>query len=118
MFHKVCGPDSLQKVVIVTTMWDKVTPEEGSRREDELRSKNNLFKPWLDGKAIMMRHERTTETANKIISYLLAKGTTSTRIAHELVKEKKKLQQAVNSTAKSRSSWRNSKEKWSHLKPV
>ena len=67
MFRKLCGTDSLKNVVIITTMWDKITPGEGSQREQELTSSDNLFKPLLDGGAIMMRHERTAESATKVI---------------------------------------------------
>ena len=95
MFHKLCGSKSLQNVIIITTMWDKVTLEEGSQREQELMSSNKLFKPWLEGKAIMMRHERTTRTANEALSLLLAKGATSTQIAHELIKEEKTLEETA-----------------------
>ena len=89
MFRKLCGTDSLKNVVIVTTMWDKVTSEERPRREQELKSSDNLFKPLLDGGAVMMRHERTTETANKVISHLLRKSSTVSRTVRELVEGKK-----------------------------
>ena len=92
MFHELCGTDSLQNVVIVTTMWDRLTTqEEGLQREEELKSSDNLFKPWMDGQAVMMRHKRTTETANEVMNYLLKKGATRTRITHELVEEEKTL---------------------------
>ena len=71
MFRKLCGTDSLKNVVIVTTMWDKVTPEEGLQREQELMASDYLFKRLLNGGAIMMRHYRTPESANKVISHLL-----------------------------------------------
>ena len=69
-------------------MWDKVTPEEGSRREQELMSSNTLFKPMLDGGAIMIRHDRTAESADKVINYLLGRGATTPQIVRELVEEK------------------------------
>lgn len=91
MFRKLCGKKSLKNVVIVTTMWDKVSPEEGLQRERELKSGKNLFKPLLDGGAIMIRHDRTPKTANRVINHLLKKYPTVTQIAHELVEEKKAL---------------------------
>ena len=92
MFYEMCGTNSLQNVVIVTTMWDKVTEKEGSQREEELKSEDDLFKPWMDGgQATMMRHERTTDNANKVINHLLAKDATNTQITYELVEEKKTL---------------------------
>ena len=95
MFRKLCGTDSLKNVVIVTTMWDKVTPEEGLEREQELLSSDNLFKPLLDGEAIMMRHERTTESATKVINHLLGKKATTTQIVREIMQETKKLEETA-----------------------
>ena len=91
MFRKLCGNKFLNNVVIVTTMWDKVSPEEGSQREQELKSGKNLFKPLLDGGAIMIRHDRTPKTASSVINHLLKKDATITQIVHELVEEKKAL---------------------------
>ncbi|KAL4064014.1 P-loop containing nucleoside triphosphate hydrolase protein [Scleroderma yunnanense] len=92
MFRKLCGNDSMKNVVIVTTMWDKVTPEEGEQREQELRSSDNVFKPLLDNGAVMMRHDRTPKSAADIINYLLGKSATTTQIALEMAKEGKALE--------------------------
>lgn len=37
MFHELCGPDFQNRVVLLTTMWDTVTPEEGALGEEDLR---------------------------------------------------------------------------------
>ena len=95
MFRKLCGTDSLKNVVIVTTMWDKVTPEEGLRREQELMSSSDLFKILLDGGATMMRHERTAESATKVINRLLGKKATTTQIVHEMMEETKILEETA-----------------------
>jgi len=92
MFRKLCGDDSMKNVVILTTMWDKVTSEEGERREQELKSSNNVFKPLLDNGAIVMRHDRTPESADNVINYLLGKGTTATQIGREMAVENKALE--------------------------
>ena len=92
MFYEMCGANSLQNVVIVTTMWDKVTEKEGSQHEEELKSEDGLFKSWMDaGQATMMRHERTANTANKVVNHFLAKDATKPRIIYELVEEQKTL---------------------------
>ena len=95
MFRKLCGTDSLKNVVIVTTMWDKVTPEEGLQREQELMSSSNLFKPLLDGEATMMRDERTAESATKVINHLLGKRATTIQIVREIMQETKTLQETA-----------------------
>jgi len=98
MFRKLCGTDSLKNVAIVTTMWDQVTPEEGSRLEQELRSNDSPFKPLLDDGATMMRHERAAESATKVINYLLGKSPTTTQIVRELLQEKKTLEETAAGT--------------------
>ncbi|KAG6325880.1 hypothetical protein ID866_13209, partial [Astraeus odoratus] len=71
-------------------MWDKVTLEEGSRREQEL-SNDILFKTLLSGGATMMRHTGSRESASTIINHLLRLNGTTAEIARELVDKKKGL---------------------------
>ncbi|KAL4064039.1 P-loop containing nucleoside triphosphate hydrolase protein [Scleroderma citrinum] len=91
LFQKLCGDDSMKNVVIVTTMWDKGTTEERLQHEKELMSSNSLFKPLLDGGAVMRRHDRTHKSATNIIEYLTEKSPTTTRIFREHVQEGKAL---------------------------
>lgn len=95
MFHKLCGDDSLKNVAIITTMWDKVRPEEGQRREQELRSGHNLFKPLLEKGAVMERYDGTRQSASNIINYLLGKESTTVQIVRELVEEQKSLEETA-----------------------
>lgn len=95
MFHKLCGDDSLKNVAIITTMWDKVTTEEGQRREQELRSGHNLFKPLLEKGAVMERYDGTRQSASNIINYLLGKESTTVQIVRELVEEHKSLEETA-----------------------
>ncbi|KAI5993739.1 hypothetical protein F5J12DRAFT_726660 [Pisolithus orientalis] len=95
MFHKLCGEDSLKNVSIITTMWDKVTPEEGQQREQELRSGHNLFKPLLDKGAVLERYDGTPQSASNIIDYLLRKESTTVQIVRELVEEQKPLEETA-----------------------
>jgi len=98
MFRKLCGDDSMKNIVILTTMWDKVTSEEGEQREQELKSSNNVFKPLLDKGAITMRHDRTPESADKVINYLRTKNPTTTQIVREIVEERKALEATAAGT--------------------
>ncbi|KAL4077621.1 hypothetical protein J3A83DRAFT_1634419 [Scleroderma citrinum] len=92
IFQKICGPISLKNVVIVTTMWDMVIPEEGLRHEQELRSGQTMFKPLLDEGATMMPHKRTPKSAADVINHLLGKDATMTQIVRELMQEGKALE--------------------------
>ena len=38
MFKELCGRDNFKNVVLVTTMWDQVSEDEGLEREDELEN--------------------------------------------------------------------------------
>ncbi|KAL4064013.1 P-loop containing nucleoside triphosphate hydrolase protein, partial [Scleroderma citrinum] len=91
MFQKLCGQDSLKNVVIVTTMWDKVMLEEGLQREQELISSDNLFKPLLNGGAVMVRHDRTQQSARNVIRHLFKMKGTTIQIVRELVIDNKSL---------------------------
>jgi len=66
-------------------MWDKVTLEEGLRREQELISSSDLFKPLVEGGAVMERYDGTQESARNIVSNLLHKKDTVAQIVRELV---------------------------------
>ncbi|KAL4064041.1 hypothetical protein J3A83DRAFT_4101743, partial [Scleroderma citrinum] len=91
MFQKLCGQDSLKNVAIVTTTWDKVTPEEGLQREQELMFSDNLFKPIMDGGAILMRHDGTQQSAHDVIRHLFKLESIVPQIIRELVIEKRVL---------------------------
>ena len=80
MFQQSCGLHSMKNVAIITTMWDNVTSHTGEQWEKALGA---LFKPLLDDGAVIMRHDRTPESATAIINHLLKEHTTP-HIAHEL----------------------------------
>ncbi|KAL4077638.1 hypothetical protein J3A83DRAFT_1639255 [Scleroderma citrinum] len=73
VFRKLCAAVLLKNIVIVTTMWDKVSVEEGEQREKELRSSDSLFKSLLDCGATMMRYDGTSKSAADVINHLLGK---------------------------------------------
>ena len=99
MFRKLFGDDSMKSVVILTTMWDNVTEEEGEIRERQLKSSDDAFKPLLDNGATMMRHDRTLESADKVINYLLEKDTTAIpQISREMFEENKSIKDTAAGT--------------------
>ena len=66
-------------------MWDKVTPEEGLLREQELKSSYDLFEPLVEGGALMKRYDGTQASAHNIVWNLLRKEGTVAQIVRELV---------------------------------
>ena len=55
MFKKLCGPDPLKNVVVVTTFWDEVELDEGIQIETELKTRDNFFKALFEGKSKFVR---------------------------------------------------------------
>jgi hypothetical protein len=75
--------------MIVTSMWSEVTPEVGNAREKELR--NGYFKPLLDAKAVLYRHDNKFDTACQIIRKICAHDPLALNIQTETIDEEKPL---------------------------
>jgi len=71
IFRKLCGDDSLQSVVIATTMWEGVDEQVGKSREEELATKDDFFKPALDKGAQLVRHSNDLASAQAIVRLFL-----------------------------------------------
>ena len=55
MFKKLCGPDSLKNVVVVTTFWDEIELLQGIESETELKTNDKFFKELVEGKSKFVR---------------------------------------------------------------
>jgi hypothetical protein len=73
MFKKLCGAQGLSCVVLATTMWSQVTPEDGERRENELISKHDFWEEMIKQGSTVMRQDQDEVSAIKIIQYILSK---------------------------------------------
>lgn len=73
MFKKLCGAKGLSCVVLATTMWSQVTPEEGERRENELISKPEFWGEMIKQGSTVKRQDRAEVSAIEIIQYILSK---------------------------------------------
>jgi hypothetical protein len=89
MFRKLCGDSALRNVVIVTNMWEEVSPRLGEAREAELMAKDIFFKPALKRGAQMARHENTVPSAECIVRLILNNDSLPLDIQRELVDEGK-----------------------------
>ncbi|EDR09683.1 uncharacterized protein LACBIDRAFT_326214 [Laccaria bicolor S238N-H82] len=56
MFKKLCGPDSLKNVVVVTTFWDEIEPVQGIKAETQLKTNDKFFKGLVEGKSKFVRY--------------------------------------------------------------
>ena len=91
MFRQLCGDSGLNHVAIVTNMWSEVSLPVGEAREAELREKEIFFKPVLEKRAKLVRHDNTLESAQKIVSAFLDNSPKPLKIQRELVDEHKEL---------------------------
>ncbi|KFY81755.1 hypothetical protein V500_11115 [Pseudogymnoascus sp. VKM F-4518 (FW-2643)] len=92
LFRQLCGQEALKKVILVTTMWDKVPEEEGIKRERELINTPDLW-GWMLGKgSTCHRHNNTEGSARDIVSNLAGHKTPiTTDLQRQLVEENKSL---------------------------
>jgi hypothetical protein len=71
VFEVLCRKQSLKNVIFVTTMWDQVDEDRGSRVEEELKEK--YVKGMINQGASIMRYDGTSDTTWDIIGKLYAK---------------------------------------------
>jgi len=71
MFRYLCGKDALNKVVLGTTKWGRVTADDGDRRERELEDIH--WKPLIDKGSMVRRSKGDLESAWDVIDVLLCK---------------------------------------------
>ncbi|KAL4887203.1 P-loop containing nucleoside triphosphate hydrolase protein [Aspergillus karnatakaensis] len=72
MFRHLCGEEALQRVVPVTTMWDKLhlNVNEAARREQELVNTPDPWKQMVEMGSFCRRHDNTVESARNIVDRL------------------------------------------------
>ena len=58
MFKRLCGPDPLKNVVVVTTFWDEIDLDEGIEFEKELKTKDRFLKGLVEGGSKFVRFSK------------------------------------------------------------
>ncbi|KAK1225067.1 hypothetical protein PQX77_011999 [Marasmius sp. AFHP31] len=71
MFQKICGEEAFSNVAIVTTRWDLEKEAVAVARFEEMKSKPQLCRPIVDKGGSMFPHDRTPDSAKKIIRRLV-----------------------------------------------
>ncbi|RYC60016.1 hypothetical protein CHU98_g6190 [Xylaria longipes] len=69
-FKELCGEKALGKVILATTMWDKVTEEEGARREKELQERPEFWGWMLSKGSSYYRLDDTLDSKRQIVRLL------------------------------------------------
>ena len=91
MFEELCGADALQNVILITTMWNQVKGDVGSRREDQLRTE--FWQPMMSRGCRMARFSLTHESAWEVIDKFDISARRPVKIQKEMVDEGKELAQ-------------------------
>lgn len=92
-FKKMCGADVYKNVRIVTTMWEGIDKEIGEDHQKELGTDPDFFGKLTEKGAVMISHDGSIESAQKIISDLLHTEPKPLELQREMVDQKKKLYQ-------------------------
>lgn len=91
MFRKLCGPDAYNNVSLVTSMWDRVSKEEGERRENELKSTPQYWGTMCEKGSKVFRFQGTPDSGMEIISQILGMDKVKLQIQKEMVEERLEL---------------------------
>ncbi|KAJ8106802.1 hypothetical protein ONZ43_g6936 [Nemania bipapillata] len=89
MFQKLTGENNLKNVMLATSMWDKVSAEEGAAREREL--KNRFWQVLLAFEAKAVRYDGTPESARAMARTLMANKPFFVQLQREMGRDNKAL---------------------------
>ncbi|KAI1291428.1 P-loop containing nucleoside triphosphate hydrolase protein [Xylaria venustula] len=89
MFQKLTGENNLKNVVLATSMWDKVSREEGLRRQQELKDK--FWRVLLAFEAKAIPYAGTAESARSIAQILMANKPFFLQLQKEMGRDNKAL---------------------------
>lgn len=92
MFKNLCGTDAYENVVIATTFWDKAE-NDGPVRERQLQS--TVFKDIIDGHGTLVRHDRSLDSALRVIGRIFTFTPKTVRIVEEIREENKDLSETA-----------------------
>ncbi|KAE9408493.1 P-loop containing nucleoside triphosphate hydrolase protein [Gymnopus androsaceus JB14] len=93
IFKELCGTGTYKNMVVLTTFWDKVSQQEGDKRELELRS--NYFEPLVEGGATFMRHTNSLVSAQRVVEHISTLVPTNVQITKEIREEGKTLEETA-----------------------
>jgi hypothetical protein len=82
IFQNICGEAFLKNVILVTTMWNEISPVEGENRECQLVE--NFWEEVLSRNATTVRHDGKHESSYKILERLLKNAPATPAFQQEL----------------------------------
>ncbi|KAJ5203307.1 hypothetical protein N7449_005386 [Penicillium cf. viridicatum] len=116
MFKKLCGPDALKNVILATTMWERVSLEDGERREQELERTSEFWGEMIMRGAQVKRHQNNANSAWSLVDIFASRSSTRRKavltIQQEMVVQHKPLDK-TDAGIELESSLVQEREKWS-----
>ena len=100
MFQELCGRDNFKNVLLVTTMWNKISKDEAQQREEELQ--NDFWHAMVRLGSTTHRFDLTEESAWDIINFISVSPPDERRplqIQREMVDEDKPIHRASTGKA-------------------
>ena len=91
LLKSLVGERNLKNVLLTTTHWSGVTPEEGERREKELRETENFWKGLLERGASLGRYDGDRQSGLELLRKLAPLEPRALDIQSEIVDQGKKL---------------------------
>lgn len=87
MFRKLCGPQAFRNVVLATTMWERVSEDEGIRREKELETTADFWGWMKDQGSSIHRHSNDRTSALRLIEHFVQKPPDEAKVVLELQRQ-------------------------------
>lgn len=92
IFQKMCGQSAFPSVMLVSTRWEELRPENGGisigeRREAELRSNDKFWGTMVRGGSRVARHNGTANSAQGILSQMIDQKKVVLEIQRQMVDE-------------------------------
>jgi hypothetical protein len=95
MFRKLCGNGCLDSVVLVTTFWDTVAPEEGRKRSQQLEEDDSLWGRMKKSGSRIMTLQNDRDDALRVLVEASRNTKTVLQAQREMVDEGKASHQTV-----------------------
>jgi len=94
MFKKLCGENAYKSVILGTTMWSKVSAEDGMRRERELVDTDEYWGFMCKKGSTIFRYADTRQSALDLVGYILGQHMVVTLdIQDEIVNKKRDIEE-------------------------
>ena len=84
MFRKLCGPDPMKHVILLTSFWAEPIGQEQVRREEELRTNPDFWAEMIEEGAQMERFDNTEESALALVENLAQRPRMTLQIQKEM----------------------------------